>query len=98
MKISLRSSGLKCLRSSWKILLHHPAHNYRRPVPHRHQGTRHEADGLERLLLYIGVLVEPVEPDIEAAGGFEEEAGPCIQPEPNRSEEGGIDHRSPPFP
>ena len=53
---------------------YYPAHNHRRPINQRHQRTRNETDGLQRLLLDIELSIEPVESDVESTSGFEQES------------------------
>jgi hypothetical protein len=49
----------------------YPAHNHRRPIHDGHQRTRHEADGLQRLLLNVEMAIEPLEADLETTGRLE---------------------------
>src|SRR5579872_4360619 len=62
------------------------AHNHRRPIRHRHERPGNQSDTLERLLLDVELPVKPIEPNIEASGGFEQETGTGVEPEPQRPE------------
>jgi hypothetical protein len=52
---------------------HDPAHNDRRPVQYGHQPTRNQPNRLKWFFLDIKLPVEPLEADVEASGGFEQE-------------------------
>jgi hypothetical protein len=46
----LMMNWVKVVRASTICLFRHSAHNHRRPVHHRHERTRHEADSKRQLI------------------------------------------------
>lgn len=56
--------------SPWRHLpLHHPPHHHHRPPQQRDEGTGDENDGGKGFVFDVNLRVEPLEPDIESAGG-----------------------------